>query len=160
MDYTHNERHAFTLRAIASRCGLEPVRQIAREPLNRSVYRLTIAYHDRRFLESVATLRHYGPESVELTLVYEQGFQQKPIRHAIPKARFAEWELGLKQRRFDALRDQPKLPLYGVDLWLLERAAGAFVTSVIFAPALAEGPHADLCAFVQAHLPEATRQLK
>lgn len=160
MDDTHNERHAFTLRAIAARCALEPVRQIAREPGTRSVYRLTVAYHDRRFLDSVATLRHHGPESVELALVYEEGFQQKPLRHIIPTTRFSQWEQGLKQLRFDHLRDQPKLPLYGADMWLLERAAGAFVTSVIFAPALAEGPHAEVCAFVQTHLSEAIRQLK
>jgi hypothetical protein len=160
MDDSHNERHAFTLRAIAERCGLPPLRQIAREPKTRAVYRLTVAYHDRRFLDSAATLIHDGPESVSLSLVYESGFGQKPLRHELPKARFMAWEQGLKQHRFDSLRDQPGLPLYGVDLWLLERAAGTFITSVIFAPALADGPHAAVCAFVQTHLPEALRQLK
>jgi hypothetical protein len=62
--------------------------------------------------------------------------------------------------RFDRLPDQPGIPSYGADLWLLERAAGSFSTSLMLAPERASGVYASLVALIRARLPEAIREIQ
>lgn len=81
------------------------------------------------------------------------------IRHSISLGRLTALLLAWQQAGFDRLSDQPELPLHGLDLWLLERAAGTFVHSVIVAPQTATGQHAALVAAVREYLPEALREV-
>lgn len=158
MSISRTEQHAHTLRAIADRLQLPSVRQMAQQPGVRAVYRLTVYHHDRRALDSVATLRRVGEEA-HLTIVHERMFFIKPITHIIPLKRYESFTTGLQKLRFDHLGDQPDIPLYSLDLWMLERAAGSFVHGVIVAPAAASGAHAALIDIIQTHLPEALREI-
>ena len=158
MSYDHAENHAFALRGVAERTAQPPLRQIARGPGVRAVYRVTVGYHDRRAYDSVATLIQGIVPAVQLTLAYD-GLNLKPMTRELPAERGAALNHALATVGFDALRDQPRLPQYGLDLWLVERGAAGFSPDVIVAPATATGHHADLVAAVRAHLPEALRAI-
>ncbi len=154
MDY-----QASPLRAIADQMRLEPVKTLALRPGTRAVFRLTVRYHDRRARDSVGTLRHLGRDEVKLEMVYRGLFDHKPLSIRIEPQRLEAFKTTLLRLRFDTLRDQPDLPAYGVDLWLLERAAGSFAWSVLLAPECAQGVYAELTQAVRRCLPEALRQV-
>jgi hypothetical protein len=154
MDY-----QAYLLRVIADELGLKPAEEIARQPGMRAVYRLTIRYHDSRSYDSVATVSRYVTNSPQLEITYRGLFDHKPLVLAIEQARFDAFTGALLKLRFDHLPDQPNIPTYGVDLWMIERAAGGFSRSVILAPKLAQGVYNDLIAAVRKHLPEAVKEL-
>ncbi len=157
-DDTHNERMAFTLRAMIERVGVEPLRQLARLPAMRAVYRVAIYYHDRRARDMVATLCRTRDE-ITLTLAYDGLFHLKSLVYPTPLARYEGFTLALQKLHFDKLNDQPRLPQYGADLWLVERAAGTFNKSVIVAPGSAEGAYHELVNIIQTHLPETQREV-
>jgi hypothetical protein len=159
MTDSHPEQQAYTLRAIAEYLGLDPLKRIARQPTVRAVYRVTIYHHDRRALDSVATLKREGQNQATLSLAYEGVFHLKPLIHTIPLERYEVFVLALQKLRFDHMSDQPGMPLYGLDFWMVERAAGAFVKSVIVAPQAAIGIHAELVTTLKIHLSEALREI-
>jgi hypothetical protein len=159
MTDSHTEQHAYTLRAIAEYLRLEPLKRIARQPGVRSVYRVTIYHHDRRALDSVATLCRERENQATLSLNYEGVFHLKPLIHNIPPERYEAFTLALQKLHFDHLADQPGMPLYGLDFWMIERAAGTFVKSIIVAPQTANGVYAELVAIIKTHLPEALREI-
>jgi hypothetical protein len=156
---TRTEQIAHTLRAIADRLKLETLRQIALQPGVRAVYRLTVYHHDRRALDSVATVRRLPGEAVLLTPVHEGMFFTKAPTYTLPVRRYEAFTAALQTLRFDHLSDQPGLPLHGLDFWMLERAAVSFVHGVIVAPETASGVHRTLVSAIQAHLPEALREI-
>ena len=159
MNDAHTEQHAFTLRSIADRMGLEPVKRMVRQPGMRAVYRLIIFHHDRRAADSVATLYHTGPDKITLSLAYERAFHHQPLIHSIPFTRYEALTLALQNLHFDHLPDQRGMPFFGVDLWMIERAAGTFIKSVIIAPQTAGGSYAGLVTAIHTHLPEALREI-
>lgn len=159
MTGSHPEQQAYTLRAIAEYLGLEPLKRIARQPGVRAVYRVTIYHHDRRALDSVATLRRDGANQSVLSLVYEGMFHSRPLTHIISLERYEAFTLATQKLHFDHMADQPGMPLYGLDFWMIERAAGTFVKSVIVAPQIATGKYAELIAIIKTHLPEALREI-
>ncbi|MGQ9887156.1 MAG: hypothetical protein ACUVSX_01580 [Aggregatilineales bacterium] len=156
--FEHTERYAALLRDIAEALGLPPVRQLARAPGVCAVCRVTVHHDDRHALDSVATIIR-DSAGVALEVRYEGLRYLRPVRHALTLDRLTALLLAWQRAGFDRLRDQPGLPLRGVDLWLLERAAGTFVHSVIVAPQTATGQHAALVAAVREHLPEALREV-
>lgn len=153
----HPEQQAALLRGIAEWLGLPPVKTIIREPGVRGVYRVTVYYHDRRARDVCATLRDVRSEPPQLTISYRGAFDHRPIRYPFSKDRHLALARALQNLRFDHLPDQPDMPLYGLDFWMIERAAGSFVHSVIVAPQTAQGAHADLVGLIKTHLPEALR---
>lgn len=153
------EYHAHLLRSIGDQMKLPPLDQIAHQPGISAAYRLTVRYHDRRAVDSVATLRRWRDRAA-LEIVYLGLFDHRPLALPIEPARVEALTLALGQLRFDRLKDQPELPPYGVDLWLLERSAAGFYRGVILAPPLAQGVYAGLAAAVRAHLPEALREVR
>ncbi len=154
------EYQAYLLRSIGDQMQLTPMQAIALRPGIGSVYRLTARYHDRRAHDSVGTLRRFGRERPTLEMVYRGLFDHKPVAVAIEPAKYEAFALALQKLRFDQLKDQPNLPTYGVDLWLLERAAGSFTKSLILAPELAKDVHAALVETVRTHLPELLREVR
>ena len=156
---SHTEQQAFLLRAISERLKLEPVKQIIKQPGMRAVYRVTIDYHDRRALDSVATLYDRRGSEPVLDIVYRRLFGERPISHPIAQQRYEHFTRALQKLRFDHLKDQPGMPVYGLDFWMIERAAGAFVKNIIVAPAVAEGVHAELVHIIKTYLPEALREI-
>ncbi len=158
-DETHTEHHAALLRGVADHLDLAPVKQVIKTPGMRAVYRLIIYYHDRRALDSVANLCHSHTSGIELALYYRGLFGRQPLRHPVSDQRFEGFTRALQQIRFDKLGDQPGMPLYATDLWMIERAAGSFVRSVVLAPQTAQDDHAKLVAAVKTYLPETLREL-
>lgn len=154
------EYQAFTLRTIADQMGLKPLNQIALQPGVRAAYRLTIRYHDRRFQDSAATVIRNGPVGATLEVVYRGLFEEKPMTFKIEQEGFEGFTAALQSMGFDNLSDQPGIPAHGVDLWLLERAAGSFHKSVVIAPELTSNVYAKLVYLVGKSLPEAVREVK
>jgi hypothetical protein len=154
------EHHAYTLREVARAAGLKTVQQIAQQPGMKAVYRITVRYKDGRKRSSVATLRHSLGEDIVLEVVYQGLFKHKPLVHRIPIVRYEAFRSALHKAGFDRMRDQPDVPFHGVDLWLVERAAGSFVRTLILAPERADGTHAAVISGVQQYLPEALRQIE
>lgn len=151
---------ASQLRAIADQMGLPSTRQIAQSPGVSAVYRLTVRYHDRRAADSVATLRRFGQGEARLEIVYRGLFNHKPVGAVLDEARYEAFVGAMRQVHFDSLADQQNIPPHGVDLWLVERAAGTFNKSVIIAPELTGSVYARLVYLVGSTLPEAVREVK
>jgi hypothetical protein len=91
---------------------------------------------------------------------YVGAFQEKPLFHVIELDRYEAFMRALQKVRFDHLTDQPGLPAHGIDLWLVERAAGSFSKSIILSPKHAEGQYATIVDAVKTYLPEALRAVR
>lgn len=149
------------LRAVADSLGLKSVAEIARQPGVQAVYRVTVQYFDGRASNSVATLRRVQVGGAVCEVAYQRALHQKPLVHPIDDARYDEFIAALRGIHFDKMADQSGLPAYNsTDLWLVERAAGAFSHSVIAAPELALGDYNALVNAVRHGLPEALRMVK
>jgi hypothetical protein len=151
---------ASMLRTIAEQVDVLPVSKVALQPGVKSVYRLTVRYHDRRAYDSVATLIQKGASGAALEVVYRGLFHHKPLILQIEADRFDAFFASLQKAGFDRLGDQQNIPPHGVDLWLLERAASSFVKSVIIAPELTAHVYARLVYEINQYLPEAIKQIK
>lgn len=160
LDQAHPEQQAFLLRAIAERLGQQPVKAIIKAPDILAVYRVTVYYYDRRARDSCATLCDRRSSGAQLAVTYRGAFNQKPITYTLSEARYEAFTTALVRLRFDHMGDQPRMPLYGLDFWMIERAAGSFVHSVIVAPQTAQGSHAALVEIIQEYLPEALRLIE
>ena len=159
-DQTRPEQQAHLLRGIAERLGQQPVKAIIKVPDVLAVYRVTIYYHDRRAHDSCATLYDRRSSGAQLAVAYRGAFQQKPISYPISETRYESFTQAMVKLRFDHMGDQPRMPLYGLDFWMIERAAGSFLRSVIVAPQTAAGNHAKLVEIIREHLPEALRVIE
>lgn len=133
-DDTHHERLAFTLRLVAERAHAEPIKQIMRQPTVKGLYRVSIHYHDLRALDVVATVLRRGVTEATLTLSYDGLPHLKPIIHALSLERYNAFALALQKLHFDKLKDQPRLPQYGADVWMVERAASTFIHGLLLSP--------------------------
>lgn len=151
---------ASQLRAIADQMSLPNTRKLAQSPGVSAVYRLTVRYHDRRAADSVATLMRVGKSEAKLEMVYRGLFNHKPMLVVFDEARYEAFTAALQKVNFDGLTDQQNIPSHGVDLWLLERAAGTFNKSVIIAPELTGSIYARLVYMIGSTLPEAVREVK
>lgn len=152
--------HAPVLRAIIESIGVEPLAEIVKRPGVSGVYRLTVFHHDGRARDTVSTLIHRPTGGNRLETVVRLMFDGKPLVHSVTSQRFEHFVSVLSQVGFDHLDDQPDLPPYGADMWLLERAAGSFSKSVVLAPERADGLYATLVAAIHADLPEARREVR
>jgi hypothetical protein len=156
--FDHTERHAALLRDIAEQMAQQPVRLLADRPGVRAVYRVTVRYDDRRALDAVTTVTRDGAGAA-FTVYYEGLHHLRPAAQPLPPERFTALAQAWQRAGFDRLHDQPGLPLRSLDLWLLERAAGTFVHSVIVAPQTAVDGWAALVEAVRQHLPQALREI-
>ncbi|MFP4322752.1 MAG: hypothetical protein ACLFTK_09885 [Anaerolineales bacterium] len=156
------DRGAEALRGVASLVGEAPLRRVMATPGVHEAVRVTVRYHDARSPDSVATLTRGVGEAVGLRVVYTR-FDD----HGAPfdydfrpeSARFASVLAALRLNRFDTLDDDPDLPRYGADHWLIERAAGSFFHDVVLSPASARGHHREIVAALRQALPEALREI-
>jgi hypothetical protein len=155
--FTH---HASTLRAVIEACGALPTAELMKQPGVSGVYRVIIFRHDARLRDSVTTLILHHARPPHLECAYAGALAGKALRCAMLPARCDAFVRTLQQIQFDHLSDQPDLPGYSSDLWLIERAAGQFRKDVILAPAVAVGVHHTLAAAVRTYLPEALREIE
>ncbi len=149
------------LRSVADQLKLPSVKTLARQPGIHELYRITVHYFDGRACNSVATLRRASVEGLVLETVYQHALGEQPLVHQIDEVRFEALVKAIKGLRFDKLADQPNLPdHHTTDLWLVERAAGTFVHSVILAPEIALDQYNALANAIKHGLPEALRVVK
>ena len=153
--------YSFVLRVIADRTGAQPLQKVARQPGVQGAFRISLHYYDKRSCDSVATLCRYTSEDERtLEVRYVGAFREKPLFYSIGLDQYDAFTRALQKLRFDHLSDQPGLPAHGIDLWMVERAAGSFYKSVILAPKYAAGEYAAIVDAVKAHLPEALRAVR
>lgn len=151
--------HGPVLRGLIDAVGVPPLLALARRPGVRELFRVAVHHHDGRVRDSVATLIDNHLDGVRLENVYRVTFHEKALVYRIPSDRYTRFLDAVRGVNFDQLHDQPDLPPYGADLWLVERAAGTYVHDVIVAPALADGPHWTLVSAIRMYVPEALREV-
>jgi hypothetical protein len=155
------EYKASALFAVADQLGLPILKHRARGAGVKALYRVTVRYDNRRAADSVATLTAMTVgDAPVLEVIYRGLFEQKPLTFPVEPRRYEAFISTLDTLHFDRLPDQPGIPSYGADLWLLERAAGSFSRSVVLAPDRATGVYASLVALIRARLPEAVRAVQ
>lgn len=148
---------ASLLTNIVDQMKLQSLTKLALQPGVRAVYRLTIRYHDRRAIDSVATVVRTSANGAMLEVVFRGRFEQKPLRFPVSQPDYEGLTFGFQKVNFDKIGDQPLLKSYGQDLWLWERAAGMFHKGVLLSPSDAEGVYWQLVKLAWTHLPEAVR---
>lgn len=151
------EHHAYALREIAASAGLPTVQHMAKQPGVQGVYRMTVRYNAGRAHHSAATIVRSQVDRISLEVVYERLFGHKPLVYPVSLKQYEAFAAALHTAGFDRMSDQRDVPFFGVDLWLVERAAGSFVKSVIIAPRTAVNPHIAVVKAIEYYLPEAVR---
>jgi hypothetical protein len=153
--------YSYVLRVIADRTGALPISKVAQQPGLQSVYRISVHYYDKRACDSIATLCRFTSEDTRtLEVRYVGAFHEKPLFHPVELERYEAFLRAMQKVRFDHLTDQSGLPAHGIDLWLVERAAGSFSRNIILSPKYATGPYAAIIKAVTDHLPEALRSVR
>ncbi|PJF41867.1 MAG: hypothetical protein CUN55_11130 [Phototrophicales bacterium] len=151
-------RQADVLRTIASRLGLPDFRTLTQNPTIHEAVRLTIYYHLGNAPDSVSTLLHgHHQETCQLHICFDRPQKRAELHLNIKTERYNQLLLAMQKANFDKLDDDPTLPFYGADLWLIERAAGSFHHDVVLAPESATGNYRELVRAFQTYLPETTR---
>lgn len=153
------EQFAPILRGIAEKIGLESVKDLIKQPIIKTVFRVTMYYQDFRASHSVATLTRTLQAESPLAVNFYNRFDNKPIVRQLPLKAYNAFVHDFNQARFDKLSDQNTSP-YGKDLCMIEYSTGGFVHSVIFAPAEANDEYDTLYTAIKTHIPEALREVK
>lgn len=147
------------LRFIGTRLDVPDVETVARQPGVVEAFRLTIQYHDARHPDQVATATQSGG-SVKLATFYRHASDEPfNLNYTIPLERFRSLLGTMKKLGFDKLDDSPDLQWYGVDLWLVERAASGFHHDMIIAPSTAKGVYSEIVNLIREHLRESLRAI-
>lgn len=153
--------YASIMREIASNAGLPFLRDVAKRPGVKAAYRVSIHYGDMRARDAVSAITMRTAQVNAVVETYYTGrFEGKPVTRGMQPAIFATWTRALNAVKFDRLPDQDGIMPYGVDLCMIERAAGGYEHGVIFVPPKADGPYAKLLDAVRACVPEVLREVK
>jgi hypothetical protein len=155
-------RYTDALHVIAERLGLQMLRATAARPGVNEALRVTIRYSDGKLPDSVATLERGVGDNCRLHVIYDRyNGQGEPYRYefAISLERYHKLLAALRLSRFEALDDAFDTPPSGVDVWLVERAAGSYFHDVILSPGNATAHHREVVVTMKTHLPEAVRAL-
>lgn len=152
-------RRADPIRLVAARLMQAEPRDLVQQPGINEVLRVTIAYHDGRHPNQVSTLMRGHGGDCTLLAVYDKPGKDIRFTHTISAERYALLLTTLRRLKFDTLDDQPDVPFFGVDLWLLERASGSFYHDVVLSPESARGFYREIVLALRTHLPEALRAI-
>lgn len=151
-------RQADILRTIATRLDLPDFRRMTQQPTINEAVRVSIYHYTGQAPDSIATLV-YGHHQTDcnLQVCYDRPTRRADLSYQVPIARYSGLLAAFRKANFDHLDDEPDLPFYGVDLWLIERAAGSFHHDVVLCPESASGKYRELIRALQDHLPESIR---
>lgn len=144
----------YLLRSLSVEFKQPEVKQIALKPGVNAVYRVTCHYPEGQPPNSVATVVGSQAGKPTLTVVHENA-PDAPTEFTLDANIYRALGGVFSASKFDKLDDQPDIPAQGVTLWLLERAAGSFVKSVLLAPELARDAHQTLVFRLHEYLPQA-----
>ncbi len=153
------EQYLGFLRAIAERCGLPSVKQLATISNLKAVYRVTVYRPDRRASDCIVTLKRGALQNTLSEAVYAGRFDNKPITRAWTDAQFEAFISAIRPSQFDKITDQPDIPLVGVDICLFERGAGNFIKAILFAIPNQQAPYNHLVNTIHQFMPEALREI-
>ncbi|MBP8974887.1 MAG: hypothetical protein KBH93_13555 [Anaerolineae bacterium] len=150
-------RRADPIRLIALRLRQDELRHVVQRPGVNEALRVTIQYHDGRHPNQVATLiRGHGAECT-LLVVYDRPGRDVRFAYPVSLQRYMTLLSALRRAGFDTLDDQPDVPYFGVDLWLVERASGSFYHDTVLQPESATGAHGEIVSAIREQLKEALR---
>lgn len=149
----------YLLRSLGVQFRQPETKQIALKPGVQSVYRVTCFYPDTHPPNSVATLVGSRAGDPTLTIVHENA-PDIPMEAVLNPDEYRALGAVFSSLKFDKLDDQPGIPARGATLWLVERAAGSFIKSVLVAPELATGTYQTLVFRLHEHLPQAVEVLR
>lgn len=153
-------RQADVLRLVAVRLGLPDLQEVVRQPGINEAYRITIQYGDARHPAQVSTATHTQDGSAWLEVVYKRTYHQPSFEYPLTADQYLAFDLALRKLGFDRLDDQPDLPYIGVDMWLIERAAGSYRHAVVFSPESPPGVYGWIMDMVKERLPQAVRAIQ
>lgn len=152
-------RRADPIRLIALRLRQNELRTVTQQPTVNEAFRVTIQYADPQFPNQVATLTRGHGGTASLTVIYDKPGKQVYFTYPVEAARFQDFLAALRRAKFDHLDDQPDVPYFGVDLWLVERASGSFYHDVVMSPDSARGFYRELLLAIRQYLREAVRSI-
>jgi len=135
---------------------------MARTPGIGEVIRVTVQYLDGQQPDQIATLNlsYAMGGTARLTVHYRRVAGRALIlTPPVPSERARRFVTELRALGFDRLEDMPDLPWRSGELWLVERAAGAFGRDVVLSPGEAAGVYAQIVALTRGTLPEAVRPI-
>lgn len=146
------------MRLIATRLGLAEMKVLTLRPPIHEALRVSIHYEKGDAPDSVATLERGRGDACRLQVVYDKVARPAVLEYAIDLPRYQRLLANLRQTGFDKLDDEDDVPFVGVDLWLVERAAGSFYHDVVISPEHAQGKHAEVVRLLREYLMEAVRK--
>ncbi len=152
-------RRADPIRLIALRLRQDELRNLTQKPGINETFRITIQYHDARHPNQVATLARGHGSTCTLTVVYDKPGKEVYFTYPVDVERYKALLAALRRVKFDSMDDQPDVPFFGVDLWLVERASGSFYHDVVLAPESARGFYRELMLALREHLKESVRAI-
>ncbi len=152
-------RRADPIRLIALRLRQDELRTLVQRPSVNEAVRITIQYHQADHPNQVATLTRGHTGNSALLVAYDKPNRDVVFTHSIDVDRFRALVAALRRVHFDTLDDQPDVPFFGVDLWLVERASGSFYHDVVLSPDTARGFYRELILAIREHLKEALRPI-
>jgi hypothetical protein len=152
-------RRADPIRLVALRLKQDELRNVTRRPGINEAFRVTIQYHDGRHPNQVATLTRGHSQSCTLAVYYDKPGKTVQFSYPIESERYQKLFMALRRVKFDSLDDQPEVPYFGVDMWLIERASGSFYHDVVLAPESARGFYRELVMAIRDHLKEGLHEI-
>lgn len=153
-------RRADPIRLIALRLNQDELRNLTQRPNVNEAFRVTIQYHDARHPNQVATLTRGHGTTCALKVMYDKPGKQVYFDYEVAYERYRTLLAALRRLKFDALDDQPDVPFFGVDLWLVERASGSFYHDVVLSPESARGFYRELVLVIRQQLKEGLRAIE
>ncbi len=152
-------RRADPIRLIAIRLRQDELKNVMHQPGVNEAFRVTVQYDSSEHANQVATLtRRHGGEAA-LRVVYDKAGKEVYFTYTVEKDRYLALLGALRRVKFDEMDDQPEVPFFGVDLWLVERASGSFYHDVVLSPESARGHYRELVLAIREHLKEALRAI-
>lgn len=144
---------------LASSLGLPDLARAAREPGVMSVLEVSAYYAERRLRHSAARVFEYQLGEIELQVAYEGVRLETAPRISVDSARMDKVNAVLLAVKFRTLGHQPNLSYEERSLWLIRRAAGSHIHSVMVAPDRPQPPYSTIVNAIDDWLPEAIREL-
>jgi hypothetical protein len=152
-------RRADPIRLIALRLKQNEVRSLTQQPGVNEAFRVTIQYDNPQHPNQTATLTRGHGQSCALKVAYDKPNKDVFFDYQVPLERYQSLVGALRRVKFDTLDDQPDVPYFGVDLWLVERASGSFYHDVVLSPDSARGFYRELVLAIREHLKESLRAI-
>jgi hypothetical protein len=152
-------RRADPIRLIALRLRQDELRSVAQKPGINEAFRVTIQYGSPDHPNQTATFTRGHGDNGKLKVIYDKPGKEVYFDFAIPLERYQAFMIALRRVKFDTMDDQPDVPYFNVDLWLVERASGSFYHDVVLSPESARGFYRELVLAIREHLKEAVRPI-